>query len=794
MEITGKVKVLKNKNIDSAGVAVAPLAHELEYGQIAINYNALNPAMFFKTYDDATKQDKVVKIVTEEVIADTLVDILGGSASDLSTLKELLDAFASSDIATTQADILTRLSSVESGKVDKVAGKGLSTNDYTNADKAHMTNTSNPHNTTKAQIGLGNVVNKEQLGKDEAAVEANKLSRVFLNDVSVDDYFNNTIYVLGSNVAGTPLTTSTQGSKMFAIRWDDNAGSQMFFEHATDDVHIRRKSSTWQPWRRLYHSGNANRLTVNWAADTMNANRFIGTDLALSGNAVIQNNQVYHAGNCNNATTDWTTRILTTRTIKGKVTAANANGDWLDIMGSNGNGTDKQGGGLAIYSGKGTGTGVGGDIQFISSIAGTSGSTVNPSVVNMVIKYDGKVGIGTPTPATDLHLVNKTTNCIFRLESKSGTHSLFSNNSNGSLNIWNHSNTEIIFATNDLPKMVISKDGNVGINNPNPTAKLDVNGNTKTSGKFIGSTVSTLNGNIFSIDSEKRTTTTILQLINAEWAAGIASVSGALQVRVGGVTDDKVVVNFGSGIADFKTGAQFNGNVTAKGDVSAYSSTNNVFIEPSGMAGASNLFDLNDVELPTNLTNNYVLAYDATKKKWTAKESLGTGGSNIDYTKLSNVPTTFTPCAHNHEDATYVSDSRLKQNIEPISNALNTILSLNSKSFSWTTEAKNRYNMKDDISYGYIAQDVQKIIPDIVKELETGDGYIGVEYIKVIPFITEAIRDLHLNNVDTNQELKRSIKELKKSIATYKLANDKLANDNAIILSELTAIKQKLSI
>lgn len=52
-------------------------------------------------------------------------------------------------------------------KVDKVDGKGLSTNDLTAALKSnydaaytHTSNTSNPHSVTKAQVGLGNVENK----------------------------------------------------------------------------------------------------------------------------------------------------------------------------------------------------------------------------------------------------------------------------------------------------------------------------------------------------------------------------------------------------------------------------------------------------------------------------------------------------------------------------------------------------------------------------------------------------------------------------------------------------------
>jgi len=68
-------------------------------------------------------------------------------------------------------------------KVDKVTGKGLSENDFTNVLKSaydsavtwistngsnlinHLSNTSNPHNTTASQVGLGNVDNTSDASK-----------------------------------------------------------------------------------------------------------------------------------------------------------------------------------------------------------------------------------------------------------------------------------------------------------------------------------------------------------------------------------------------------------------------------------------------------------------------------------------------------------------------------------------------------------------------------------------------------------------------------------------------------
>jgi len=42
--------------------------------------------------------------------------------------------------------------------------------------------------------------------------------------------------------------------------------------------------------------------------------------------------------------------------------------------------------------------------------------------------------------------------------------------------------------------------------------------------------------------------------------------------------------------------------------------------------------------------------------------------------------------------------------------------------------------------YGVIAQEVQKVFPEIVK---TGsDGYLEVDYIQIIPILIEAIKEL----------------------------------------------------
>lgn len=80
------------------------------------------------------------------------------------------------------------------------------------------------------------------------------------------------------------------------------------------------------------------------------------------------------------------------------------------------------------------------------------------------------------------------------------------------------------------------------------------------------------------------------------------------------------------------------------------------------------------------------------------------------------------------------SDARLKEDIEPIKNALSTLTQLQGVSFYW--KDKERFGDKQEI--GFIAQDVEQVIPQIVSE---GTEYKSINYPVVTAILTEAIKD-----------------------------------------------------
>ena len=87
--------------------------------------------------------------------------------------------------------------------------------------------------------------------------------------------------------------------------------------------------------------------------------------------------------------------------------------------------------------------------------------------------------------------------------------------------------------------------------------------------------------------------------------------------------------------------------------------------------------------------------------------------------------------------STAFSDERLKENINKIENPLKAIEQLNGVTYDWKANGKS--------SVGVIAQDVQKVFPDLVKEVQPLEGdekRLTVNYDGLIGVLIEAVKDL----------------------------------------------------
>jgi len=83
------------------------------------------------------------------------------------------------------------------------------------------------------------------------------------------------------------------------------------------------------------------------------------------------------------------------------------------------------------------------------------------------------------------------------------------------------------------------------------------------------------------------------------------------------------------------------------------------------------------------------------------------------------------------------SDINLKKNITPIKNSLDKILQLSGYEFDFID--KKYYGYLKQHQIGLIAQEVQKVIPEIVGK--TSDGTLGVSYQHLTAVLIEAIKE-----------------------------------------------------
>jgi hypothetical protein len=104
---------------------------------------------------------------------------------------------------------------------------------------------------------------------------------------------------------------------------------------------------------------------------------------------------------------------------------------------------------------------------------------------------------------------------------------------------------------------------------------------------------------------------------------------------------------------------------------------------------------------------------------------------------------------------TATSDARFKENIRPITDALDKVLSLKGVEFNWIGDE----NHSDKI--GFIAQDVEKVIPELVFTNEA-DGYKGINYAEMTAVLAEAVKAQQKQIEDLKSEVTQLKKELEK--------------------------------
>ncbi|NOX16653.1 MAG: tail fiber domain-containing protein [Chlorobi bacterium] len=122
---------------------------------------------------------------------------------------------------------------------------------------------------------------------------------------------------------------------------------------------------------------------------------------------------------------------------------------------------------------------------------------------------------------------------------------------------------------------------------------------------------------------------------------------------------------------------------------------------------------------------------------------------------------------------TELSDRRYKTEIEPVKNALRKIEAINAVYYKWDKEKHPDLVVSDEREIGVIAQDVEKVFPELVKTDKK--GFKSVNYAKLSAVLLQAVKEQQerIENLEKKySEQTNAIYELTKAVYSFKKENE----------------------
>jgi hypothetical protein len=344
----------------------------------------------------------------------------------------------------------------------------------------------------------------------------------------------------------------------------------------------------------------------------------------------------------------------------------------------------------------------------LTSAASTALTLQSAGTTAITVDTSQNVGIGTASPSVKLH-VKSTANDVLMVESTNTYSFLDFTNPTGTAGIGNTGNA-MRFDTGGSERMRIDSFGNVGIGNTSPTATLDtyigsgptsfgtfansvrINGGN-TSGKYVSLTFGGYGSNAPVAISYAVTT-------------GTGNTNGDLIFGTRSVTTDTLPTE------RMRIDSSGNLLLNTTSPSSGGSLGNSVLtLKSSGTATAWGV----------GPTSSYGIFY--------VVNSSGTGVS------LTSGNTSWAA----------QSDERLKDIIEPITNATQKVSTLRAVIGKYKTDAEGTRR-----SF-LLAQDVKAVLPEVIDTAEDEQGTLSIRYTEVIPLLVASIQELKAIN-DTQAE------------------------------------------
>lgn len=127
------------------------------------------------------------------------------------------------------------------------------------------------------------------------------------------------------------------------------------------------------------------------------------------------------------------------------------------------------------------------------------------------------------------------------------------------------------------------------------------------------------------------------------------------------------------------------------------------------------------------------------------------------------------------------SSRRWKNNVRVIENPLDKISQIRGVYFDWDAENGGHHDV------GLIAEEVGRVLPEIVTYEENGIDALGMDYSKLTPLLVEAVKAMRAENFSAIKVLRA---EKNSDIASLKAVNDALRVENKDLHTRLNSLEQ----
>ena len=461
--------------------------------------------------------------------------------------------------------------------------------------------------------------------------------------------------------------------------------------------------------------------------------------------------------------------------------------------GAQSGGTDLAGGDLYLRSGMTTGTGTS-NILFQSPTAGATGTADNSYSTAMVVT-NGKVGIGTSTPSSPLHVVG--TGQFVASGTERALLLSTSSSSDETIQMYRSANTSPL-------QISFQPAGSITGSNKQFFAGIPANGNrfVISAGTGGGGTQYLAVGNGGSIGLGPNTATfTYPVTLNGE-----ANVTIGQDRTSNGTNGYGLTLLAGGG----KAGTDRNGgDLTLSSGIATGSGSSNIVFQ-TATAGATGTTDrapstkmtisstsvmigrnTQSTSTPAALlvqhtnASNYGLVINSDSASASSVVMFDNPNGNV-----GSISVTGSATAYNTS-----SDRRLKENVIATAKGLDTVMRLPVYDFSFKSDATHK------MQTGFMAQELAKVFPDAVttngddgEVALNGKGGWSVDYGRVTPILVKAVQELKSlfdGLAEKVAQLFDMVSQLKAENAELRSQVDTLKAQNTDILKRLEALEAK---